>query len=882
VVQKTGSTSVGILSATDPDIGESFSFSLADSAGSRFEIVDNRIVVAQVNLLNFEEHSSHTVVVRVEDSAGNAIQRMLTINVADVNESPTITSEAKYNVAENTMAVTTVTATDPDAGTALSYSISGGADAAKFSINASTGALTFLASPDFEAPTDAGINNIYDVQVSVSDGVNAPVAQDIAVTVTNVNESPAITSGAAFNVAENSTAVTTVTATDSDAGATLIYSISGGADAAKFSINSSTGALTFLAAPDFETPTDAGLNNIYDVQIRVTDGVTPVIQNIAVTVTNVDETTGALTYSLASGVLSVVGTSGDDVITVYNDAGAIKIDSNGSIIDTGATAAAVTGVSISGLGGNDTLKIDLSLGAALLGSLLGGDGNDLLISGRGNDLLDGGAGDDEVTFIQAASGVNVYLATTGPQNTAGAGTDRLVQVENVTGSNFNDSLFGNAGSNRLFGGGGNDSLDGLGGADSLDGGIGNDTLTFDNLDTSVVGGADNDRSFVASGSGAVSYNLVSGQMEIVYATNSTANNLFDATGATFAVTVIGGSGNDTILGGNANDNLSGGAGADSLSGGSGNDTLDGGTEADALDAGAGADTLNFDNLDTSVVGGADADRSFVTGATGAVNYNLATGQMEIVYAQSSTFHNVFDATGAAFGVSIYGGSGNDTITGGNLNDVLSGGGGNDSLTGNAGNDSLDGGTGADSLDGGIGADSLTFDNFDVSVIGGAEVDRAFISGATTGVNYNLATGLMEIIYAQSSTLPNTFDATGATFQVVIYGGSGNDTIIGGDQNDVLSGGSGDDLLIGNLGNDNLDGGTGIDTVSYVTAGSSVNVNLATFNVNGGAGVDSIFNFENVTGSNFDDVITGNALDNILDGGAGLDIIFGGGGIDTII
>ena len=60
---------------------------------------------------------------------------------------------------------------------------------------------------------------------------------------------------AAVNVAENTTAVTTVTATDADLPAqTLTYSIIGGADAAKFTINGSTGALTFVAAPDYETP----------------------------------------------------------------------------------------------------------------------------------------------------------------------------------------------------------------------------------------------------------------------------------------------------------------------------------------------------------------------------------------------------------------------------------------------------------------------------------------------------------------------------------------------------------------------------------------------------------------------------------------------------
>ncbi len=107
------------------------------------------------------------------------------------------------------------------------------------------------------------------------------------------NVAPVITSNgggatATVNVAENSTAVTTVTSTDADAGDTNAFTITGGADALKFTI-SSTGELTFVAAPDFETPTDAGPNNVYAVQVTVTDsgGLTDV-QAIAVTVTNVN------------------------------------------------------------------------------------------------------------------------------------------------------------------------------------------------------------------------------------------------------------------------------------------------------------------------------------------------------------------------------------------------------------------------------------------------------------------------------------------------------------------------------------------------------------------------------------------------------------------
>jgi Ca2+-binding RTX toxin-like protein len=100
---------------------------------------------------------------------------------------------ASVTVSENGTFVTTVTATDPDANTILSYSISGGADAALFDINAVTGALNFKAATNFEAAGDVGTNNIYDVEVQVSDGTNVDV-QALAVSVTNANEAPKITS----------------------------------------------------------------------------------------------------------------------------------------------------------------------------------------------------------------------------------------------------------------------------------------------------------------------------------------------------------------------------------------------------------------------------------------------------------------------------------------------------------------------------------------------------------------------------------------------------------------------------------------------------------------------------------------------------------------
>ena len=99
-------------------------------------------------------------------------------------------------------------------------------------------------------------------------------------------------------------------------------------------------------------------------------------------------------------------------------------------------------VSIEGVIGSnldDTLTGDA--GNNVLGGL---DGDDLLNGGAGDDILVGGDGNDTASYADAASAVTVSLAIAAAQNTGGAGTDTLIAIENLTGSNFNDTLTGNA------------------------------------------------------------------------------------------------------------------------------------------------------------------------------------------------------------------------------------------------------------------------------------------------------------------------------------------------------------------------------------------------------------------------------------------------------
>ena len=136
---------------------------------------------------------------RVRDTE-NFVFSDVTLSAADVlNDLPVITSDgagdtASRSVAENTLAVTVVTATDPDPATVLTFSITGGADAGSFQIDAVTGALSFIAAPDFEVPKDADGNNSYVVQVQASDGLLTDT-QTITVSVTDVLETIDLTPG---------------------------------------------------------------------------------------------------------------------------------------------------------------------------------------------------------------------------------------------------------------------------------------------------------------------------------------------------------------------------------------------------------------------------------------------------------------------------------------------------------------------------------------------------------------------------------------------------------------------------------------------------------------------------------------------------------------
>jgi VCBS repeat-containing protein len=284
-------TAVLTVTSTDEE-SNTVTYSITGGADQlKFSIVSGSGALSFITPPNFEAptdsgaNNVYDVQVTANDGTNNTPQN-IAVTVTNVDEAPVFTSSATPSVPENTTAVITVNATDPEAA-AVTYAITGGADQLKFSINTSSGALTFNVAPNFEAPTDADANNIYLVQVTATDQTAHSGVQSLSVTVTNANDPPVITSANTASVFENSTAVLTVTSTDQDAN-TVTYSVTGGLDQSKFSIVS--GALSFITPPNFEAPTDSNADNQYIVQVTANDGAGGTTnQTITVTVNNVDE-----------------------------------------------------------------------------------------------------------------------------------------------------------------------------------------------------------------------------------------------------------------------------------------------------------------------------------------------------------------------------------------------------------------------------------------------------------------------------------------------------------------------------------------------------------------------------------------------------------------
>ncbi len=230
-------------------------------------------------------------------------------------------------------------------GGGLTYSLTGGADAALFSINPNTRVLTFNSAPNYENPVDAGGDNVYDVQVTVTDTAGLTGALDIAVTVTNVDPSTPIDVDSALNSvpegAEIGTAVGVTALSTDPLGPAVQFSLADDAEG-RFAIDPHTGVVTVANALLLEGPA------AYIIEVKVAEASGTVI-GVNGYINGVDEFQGV----------------GDTIIRDSNSSHTLDF-SNTALLDIAEVDAA---------GGNDTIAVS-NLSAS---SYRGGSGNDTFV-----------------------------------------------------------------------------------------------------------------------------------------------------------------------------------------------------------------------------------------------------------------------------------------------------------------------------------------------------------------------------------------------------------------------------------------------------------------------------------------------------------------------
>ena len=407
-------TVIGNLSTTDPDTGNTFTYSLVSGGGatdnSLFTITNNQLKTNAV--FDFETKNSYSIRVKTTDQGGLFFEKQLTIGVSNVNETPTNLTLSNSAVAENQTIGTVIgnlSTTDPDTGNTFTYRLvtgTGATDNSLFTISGNQ--LKTNSVFNFET------KNSYSIRVKTTDQGGLSFEKQLTIGVSNVNETPTNLTLSTSTVAENQTIGTVIgnlSTTDPDTGNTFTYSLVSGTGATDNSLFTITGnQLKTNSVFDFET------KNSYSIRVQTRDqGGLTYQKQLTINISDLTDNT-------------ITGTANTNNITTTNDK---------DIIDAVA--------------GNDTIT-------------------SVFTNLQQNDNINGGLGTDTLIITGGTSANSLTINANNTTNQIGniPGTTVLgfelfdlssfTGNVNFTGTDGNDWIKGGSGTGNLSGGGGNDSL----------------------------------------------------------------------------------------------------------------------------------------------------------------------------------------------------------------------------------------------------------------------------------------------------------------------------------------------------------------------------------------------------------------------------------------
>ncbi|BAQ62886.1 alkaline phosphatase [Geminocystis sp. NIES-3708] len=399
-------TAIGLFTAIDPDVNDSFSYSLVSGEGdtdnANFEIVGNQL---RINASpDFETKSSYSIRVKTTDQGNLSTEKTFTVTINNLDEvAPTITSGSTVKaINENSGAsqivysVASIDTGDIATG-ATTYSLKNEGDFAAFTINSISGQVSLIANPDFETKSS------YSFTVIATDAANNASEKAVTLGINNLDEvAPTITSGVtATTINENSGAnqiIYIIVATDlvDFTDGVVTYSLKNERDFAALIINSTSGQVSLIANPDFETKSS------YSFTVIATDGANNASEKaVTLGINNLDEVTPDLNQA--------------PVLTVPT---AKTVNQNTPLILGGISIADPDAGS-----GNQTVTLSATSGTITLAST------------AGLTILAGGSGSSNLTFSGTLNNVNAALKNLIYQsNSTFSGSDTINLTVNDNGN----------------------------------------------------------------------------------------------------------------------------------------------------------------------------------------------------------------------------------------------------------------------------------------------------------------------------------------------------------------------------------------------------------------------------------------------------------------
>ena len=354
-------------------------------------------------------------------------------------------------------------------GVTVTYTLSG-TDAALFSINSSSGDVSFISSPNFENPADAGANNVYDIIVTAApDNARPNVTKTVTITVTDVNDQVDLDlnfgnagddrNAGLFDNVTPAQLVFGVAATEIADAEDKLSSVSititapqGGSVNAGEALGISPDTLALVSSLLGFTVEVSG-NGGQSLTISAPSGQFFTAQALETLLENVTYAINQTDFSFNASDRALSVTVTDFSTGATSDTALLTLDMRADVTAT-AGQNAFTGGNLS----------DLARGGAGDDVIAGGAGIDALVGGADNDTLTGGSGDDTIigndaTVVRSGATFNVGGITgaapnAGESDTAiysGASTDYAVTRDPSGSYTVADQVAGRDGTDTLWG-----------------------------------------------------------------------------------------------------------------------------------------------------------------------------------------------------------------------------------------------------------------------------------------------------------------------------------------------------------------------------------------------------------------------------------------------